>query len=97
MANVFTFYFKGSDLKDLIGLNPDYLLVSAEIVASSVGGVDVGVIVVKADAFKTGLPSIGSRSGCPVPPCIPRFAQADQICIDQAEKLRKSYIDNNIK
>lgn len=89
MANVFTFYFKASDIDSLMKLTPDYFLVSVDIN-------EVGVIGVSANACKKGVKVLGSKPGCPVPPCVPTIAAiASEDCIMQTEQLLQSIKDNS--
>ncbi len=71
MAELITLIFKGEELQKLCALNPDKVVVHANLVEGRLeDGTNVGYVEVVADAYKEGDDKpLGSIGGCPKPPC----------------------------
>ncbi len=80
--NEVTYMFRAEDIRKILDGEPEYLLIKTSIEPRTIRreyeGKDesrgayteqVGVVVVTAEGFKLESTSIGTATGCPVPPC----------------------------
>jgi hypothetical protein len=102
MNQIFSFYFKGTDMRRLIKDSTGYVLVNSEIVVKEIDGEPYGVIKVRASSYRKGeTPGVEPTLeetilGCPVPPCVQQDGIIDKACEDKVEKLFQSYVKNLI-
>jgi hypothetical protein len=102
MNHIFTFYFKGSDMRRIITANTGYVLVKSEIIVKEIDRHKYGVIKVTATSYRKDVGGGGeiiiedTALGCPVPPCVQQNGLIGEDCMDEVEELFQSYVKNLI-
>jgi|GEM_PF-6096203 len=71
MAQLLQVVFKAEEIKKLLELNPDKIVIRTSLESGTLeDGTRVGYVTVEADAIKEGEDKpLGTIDGCPSPPC----------------------------
>ena len=87
-SNYLTFYYEAQKFQELLALSPDYLLIQVGFETAT----GVAVLVTNAEGYKKGDKNpVGSRIGCPVPPCNPGKTLIDADCNTALQAMADKY------